>query len=599
MMKYFLKICSFCLLVLCCGTYGQVYQIDKPGFDGFYIWAPRKAATPALEVDLYRRMLTYPGGSEQLLVNEFFTRAAAAGIHTIYWKLSNDYGKLLYPSHEDSAVQKWSNWGIDFSAFDYPAEAVRMAELFEIELYLLADENCLSEASQLYCNADIVTAIPESVTVIREIDFSMEAVAATGIDQRAWYFRRDFTVERPLLEGVPAQIAITAIERFELYVDGVYIAGNGSFESPEYYTVDLAPGEHSIAVKVLPPAVNDGALVSNCASLIFNMYWFDKEMSNSIVTDSSWKCIQVGPAGWYGKVFDSSSWDNASIVGHYGHFAYPFFRVLRPDKLLKGPENRFVLLEQDFEDKNIFREELAFKNGGKGDRGTSAGSWRNSRSNGDYYPKAVVGNSTLSMGNRCVRLYRAGSSVEGHLFGVRENLAMRGLFSLEFSFKPVSGSDFSFSAHSLKDYFYSGDKIAVRYTDGKLYVSDSGAWLEIYSSLSQNRWHSLQYVVDIDSGAYDVNLWKNDDWQHLGTAGFNKTEMEYVTGVYAYMHTAGSVYLDDIRVVSLDIQNCNEYQKAGYEFTGDLNHDCIVDFEDLIIMVSNWLNKFQIYMQEG
>ncbi|MEN6385276.1 MAG: hypothetical protein ABFD79_08745 [Phycisphaerales bacterium] len=587
-MKVFGSLCILILIALVADA--KIYNYDQPQWDGYYIWAPKKTNIAVLEVNLYRFLLSKPGGSGELVVNGLLSNAAASGIAEVYWRLDSGEGKLLYPSADSNSILRWSNSKIDFSEIDYPALALKGAEFFNLTIHLVAHPSYVEEIMELYPNASIVTSIPSNVPgLIKEIDFNVETVAGSCLDQRVWYFRKDFNLTEKARIG---HLGITAIEKYECYINGYYIGGNDGYEKAEIYNITnhLVTGNNFIAVKVFPPAQYDGSITTNCAGLIVNANWFDSTGSHSIKTDNSWKCNYESVVGWYSAGFDSSGWNNASIVGYWGNVCYPYYRISVPKDLLQTPENSIVLLEQNFEDEDVFRNEIGLGSGGRGHGGKEIGLWHNPVVSGDYEPKPVFDNSTFSNGSKCLKLMRGATTGSGYLAGKRDNLAITGAFKLEMGIKPLDGVQFSISVFDSID-SSSIDKVAISY-NGQLCVSNNGVWVSKGVSITQNRWTNIRIAGNINSGSYDVYFQNNDEdaWHHLGTALFDKTKVKAINGVYIYPWNQNKrLYVDDVKLINLDIGNCEELLLAGEGMSGDINSDCYSDFNDLVIIAENWL----------
>lgn len=140
-----------------------------------------------------------------------------------------------------------------------------------------------------------------------------DAAAAAAVG--AVRFRRVVEVP-PDREVETAVVALTADNRFTLFVDGVMCSSGSSFHQVQEVEITkrLRPGPIVIAVE----AANEGQ-GPNPAGLIGRLrIRFTDGAPLAIATDKSWKCTRSAPEGWETARFDDSSWAAAQALGADG-----------------------------------------------------------------------------------------------------------------------------------------------------------------------------------------------------------------------------------------------------------------------------------------
>ena len=148
--------------------------------------------------------------------------------------------------------------------------------------------------------------------------------------------------------AIPVKITITADNRYDLFVNGVYVGSQNNVDSPngwdvpETWSVDMPLGAGTIAV-----AARDDADLGTGIGLIAKIV---VEGGDTIVTDESWKVSEFGPAGWEASGFDDAGWMPAFNEG-------PFDTI--PWSLFAPPISAFVSTGASW----IWRGPLTFSNG--------------------------------------------------------------------------------------------------------------------------------------------------------------------------------------------------------------------------------------------
>ncbi len=119
------------------------------------------------------------------------------------------------------------------------------------------------------------------------------------------FFRKKFTIDRPFQE---ARLCITAVNRFELYVNGHLVAIERGWDDPKLIdlTDHLVLGENTLAVKVMndTPASGINLLAverfdpSWLTSLLCHLRIWGEDMPWDIVSDASWVVTNREDEDW-------------------------------------------------------------------------------------------------------------------------------------------------------------------------------------------------------------------------------------------------------------------------------------------------------------
>ncbi|KAJ6473509.1 hypothetical protein DFH09DRAFT_1293770 [Mycena vulgaris] len=122
--------------------------------------------------------------------------------------------------------------------------------------------------------------------------------------------RKDFTP--PLGKAlISAEIAITAIARFDLYVNGNFIGAATRARLAPRFCVDLLPSFNVFAVN---SHVNGGD-----AGVLANIHLtYSDNTTDTIISDGSWRAKSLPPVGFEQLSFDDTTWASATIMAPYG-----------------------------------------------------------------------------------------------------------------------------------------------------------------------------------------------------------------------------------------------------------------------------------------
>ncbi|KAF7363035.1 hypothetical protein MVEN_00655300 [Mycena venus] len=126
-------------------------------------------------------------------------------------------------------------------------------------------------------------------------------------------FRKDFTP--PFGKSlIAAEMIITAITGFNLYVNGDYIGSDstlGRWGYSQRFCIDLQPSFNVFAVN----ATTTNASVGGVLATILVTY--SDGTTDTLVTDSSWRAINGSPAGFEQLAFDDNIWSTATVTATY------------------------------------------------------------------------------------------------------------------------------------------------------------------------------------------------------------------------------------------------------------------------------------------
>lgn len=318
-----------CMIVLCLVAFSaaavpgsaQAQKGYGDEWDGVWIWGPRPADVPGVEIDLARWLVRRPGGWDAALVHRVIGNAAVAGLDSVYWHLEDEHGRCLYPSDQSEQVLRWPNWGVDFGMVDHPRLAAAVAERCGLPLTLVArSAEVAAEARQRYPGLSVVMASElQGETLVPAVELEPEQAAAKWLATGPHHFRRTISVSGA---AKSARLTITAQGRYTLFVDGQRIGHDSDWWRGETYDLtDLFDaGEHVIHVEVSP---GDGL-----SGLLANLRWRDAAGEHQVVTDTSWQCRSAG----------RRTWREPAAVGFGG--VGPRFRLKAPWQNARGSLSR-------------------------------------------------------------------------------------------------------------------------------------------------------------------------------------------------------------------------------------------------------------------
>ncbi|KAJ7775539.1 hypothetical protein B0H16DRAFT_1361730 [Mycena metata] len=136
-------------------------------------------------------------------------------------------------------------------------------------------------------------------------------------------FRKDFTP--PFGKSlIAAEIIITAVDDFNLFVNGDYI-GSGSFPGrwgyAQRFCIDLLPSFNVFAVNATTP---NAGLFGLIATILVT---FSDGTADTLVTNSAWLTTDGSPVGFEQLGFDDTTWATATSMGVYTG-VYPYEIVI-------------------------------------------------------------------------------------------------------------------------------------------------------------------------------------------------------------------------------------------------------------------------------
>lgn len=292
----------------------EVYLAHDPAWAGYWIWGPVKN-TPPMNIDLSRWLRVHPGGWGKPLVRRILGNAASVGLRDVYWVMQDDEGCLLYPSSEVNRIRRWTNWGVDFGKTDMPSIAVETVKQLGMNITLVAPELFHNEIRARYPHVRVVSPKAVPSNAIPGTEITRENLHALGKYQNpnAQYFRKTFEVGSPVQS---AELCITAMQPYRVYLDGKLIGSDGTWQDGETYTIPdrLAVGKHVLAVEV-----KRMEKPSWMAGLMVNLRWTCKDgTSHLLVTDPDWRRTEKNVKGWFLPNFDDSEWKTSTVVGVEG-----------------------------------------------------------------------------------------------------------------------------------------------------------------------------------------------------------------------------------------------------------------------------------------
>jgi len=147
------------------------------------------------------------------------------------------------------------------------------------------------------------------------------------------YFRRTFDLPSEPIDG---QVAVTADNIFDLYVNGEHVGGEANWTTLERYDVTdlLVRGRNVIAVKAVDPGADVGALLLECGVTMS-----DGSVVLLATGDGSWRLSLEEQAGWTAVDFDDGSWKSPKVyepppMPPWGGFEHPSLLPEVPAELI-------------------------------------------------------------------------------------------------------------------------------------------------------------------------------------------------------------------------------------------------------------------------
>ena len=285
----------------------KTYSANIPEWRGEWIWTPRKSNAPVLDVNLRRWVVARPGGWGQSIVNRILGNAAISGIEKIVWRLDDGKGNALFPASQKDMVLKWTNWGFDFSLFDFPAAANKFAKRCGMKITFVCSAKFIKEAKKRYPDFVIQETYAATNDMIMAEKLNPAKTAAKWLSHKSAVFKKEFTLSSKVRK---AELCITADAVYRLYVDGKEIGCDGDWWRGETYDITalLSKGKHEIKVIVKPSKIYAGLLLN----LRYKLADGSKHELNS-------------GADWICRIVDTKDWQPVSIVGYEG--TGPRFRL--------------------------------------------------------------------------------------------------------------------------------------------------------------------------------------------------------------------------------------------------------------------------------
>jgi hypothetical protein len=291
-------------------SYAVTYSANTPPWEGEWIWALRKDNVPVMNVNLRKWLEVKPGGWGQSIVNRIMGNAAVAGIRNVRWLLSDGHGNALFPYEDNDKVLKWSNWGVDFSKFDFPKAAAEFADRCGMNIVFVADKEFLKSAQKRYPDFKVHLLKADNSPAISAVKLNPATGGVRWIRHEKYEFQKEFSVNGKVKL---AELCVTADAVYRLFIDDNAIGSDGDWWRGETYDVTslLKPGKHVIRAVVKPS--------KEYAGFLLNLRWVtDDNKKYAVNTGADWLCRESG----------SKNWQPVSITGYEG--TGPRFRIKDP-----------------------------------------------------------------------------------------------------------------------------------------------------------------------------------------------------------------------------------------------------------------------------
>jgi len=152
-----------------------------------------------------------------------------------------------------------------------------------------------------------------------------------------------------------------------------------------------------------------------------------------------------------------------------------------------------------------------------------------------------------------------------------------------------------------------GNDLEIRAREpGQLY-SNTSTWTQVASGLSYDTWYAIKTVVDVLAGTYDVyvdGILEGDD-----IAKYASPSLMYISFA-ADDAGRGNFYIDRVTSPAYDADSCSaanldgsnpvnfidfailadNWKESGWDNTGDINKNRVVDLYDLDKLIGSWLD---------
>ncbi|MEN6386549.1 MAG: hypothetical protein ABFD79_15330 [Phycisphaerales bacterium] len=303
------------------------YYAFEPRWDGYIIWGGEVKTQTALLVDISKAIINGSGTDSTTLCNHILGNASCAGIRTIYWRLDDGRGHLLFDSNQKDSVLALPNLAVDFSKIDYAEKAYELTRKLGMEIYLVADGNYIDEARIKFSPVKVISSkeisakdlVSES-NMIGIYTWDVARLAKANLSGKTLYFRKSITTQKQLMN---ASICVTSRNKYKLYFDGRLIGEDSEWWIGETYDItELSnAGNHVIGIEVEPDRNGERGLLLN-ALFKYN------DRTDKISTNAEWLCSDTFVEGWNKPDYNDKNWKNAIVVGFDG--CVPWMRLIRP-----------------------------------------------------------------------------------------------------------------------------------------------------------------------------------------------------------------------------------------------------------------------------
>jgi alpha-L-rhamnosidase len=173
------------------------------------------------------------------------------------------------------------------------------------------------------------------------------------------YFKRNFDISN-MNDVTNAQLALTADDQYELYVNGDLIVKTEGVvdewkQGKVYDLTDfLTSGKNSIAVKVLNKSVSPAGLLGK---LQIN---YTSGEPSVILTDDKWKSAQNPDGDWQNVNYDISGWSDAKVLAKYGSGPWGANVVLSEGNLPAPLLRKHFTVEKDIKSARVYVSGLGY-----------------------------------------------------------------------------------------------------------------------------------------------------------------------------------------------------------------------------------------------